>query len=197
MSLKCFFITACSLLFSSLALSQDLWQLKKDQNGIKIWKASTHEFSFKIYKAETTIAGDLEEVKSALMNLDNIALFKEGISEISEVQWIAENEVQFICNPTLTINTTPILLKRRYAPVEVGSYEINTTVVPHNTEGKEPIHTNKYFSLWILINAGSGTTFVKHIISNNPSERNPDWMYQLRAVSQIFTGIENLKRIVE
>jgi len=78
-----------------IGLSQSEWELKKNEDGIKIWTSDTPKSSFKTFKAQMTVNADLEKVKTLLIDLDTITHYYEGITKVTDVEQISENEAAY------------------------------------------------------------------------------------------------------
>jgi len=199
MAIRFLLIFSSFFLFPLLALSQSSWELRKVNSGIKIWTANAPGSIFKTCKAEMTIDADFEKVKKLLMDINTIAYYYEGVSKVTDIEWIADNKVQYVLefDGSWLDLTTKAKVIRHITPVEVGSYEVRTTLVFSTNPDSDSKPLKGITSLWILINAGYGKTFVKHIEHIELFEKTPTPLTNTEFIESTFTTFTNFRKLLE
>ncbi len=183
----------------SLALSQSNWELQNNKEGIKIWTADTPESDFKTFKAEMTVHAQLEDVKNLLVDLDAITTYYDGIENVTDIKRISENEAEYYLEFSFPwpVSKRRAKVNSKVLPVEMGSYEITTALIPGETKKKSFVPVKKMTSMWIIINAGSNKTFIKHIAHMDPSGNVPAWIANSKVTETPFKSLKKLRRLLE
>ena len=199
MSFHSLFTVLSFFIFPSLALSQSNWELQKNKDGIKIWTADTPDSDFKTFKAEMIVDAKLENVKNLLVDLDAITTYYVGIENVTDIERPHDNEAVYYLEFDFPwpVSKRRARVKSKAVPVEIGSYEITTTLVPPVNEKKGFIPVQAMSSMWIIINAGNGKTFVKHIAHMDPSGSVPAWIANSQVTETPFKSLQQLRSILE
>lgn len=182
-----------------IGLSQSKWELKKNEDGIKIWTADTPKSSFKTFRAEMTVDADLEKVRTVLINLDTITFYYDGISSVTDVKQISENEAEYFLEFDFPwpVSKRRARVTSKVVPVEIGSYEISTMITPNSSFKEGFVTVKQMSSFWIIVNAGNNQTYIKHIAQMDPSGSVPAWIANSKVVDTPLKTLKNLRTLLE
>ena len=189
------FVLCCSI----SGFSQDLWNLNKDRNGIKIFTRDYPNSKFKEYKAQMTVMTTLDVVKDIILDAEHLKDWNYKTSKSNVLKTINKN--QFIFH---LYNDMPWpILNRDHVSDVVVTYptekSILITITPNNdalpeTDGVVRITNFKGF--WLLEDTDNGISITNQLFGD-PEGGVPSWLVNSQLVKSPYTSFSNLKKLLE
>lgn len=180
------------------AFAQESWELKKDDDGIKIYTKDYPDSKFKEYKAEMTVNTSLETVKSIILDAENL---KNWNYKVSKSRLIKKNDDN---NYTIYLyNDMPWPVKNRdhisnLIVTYPNSKSILLSITPNNEvlpKYDDIVRITNFKGYWLLEETGKGIRITNQLFGD-PEGDIPSWLVNSKLVKSPFTSFSNLKKLL-
>ena len=94
-------IFSIALLFFSLILHAQNWDLSKDKNGIRVYTATDDQSKYKMIKVEATFFGTIDKLVSIIKNVSNNKTWVYNTRQAHLITTISENEFLYYAETSL------------------------------------------------------------------------------------------------
>ncbi len=188
-------------LITSLSFSASEWELKKDENGIKVYVRSVEGSSFKEYKGETVIHNTtVKDVLNIIFDVKNYDKLFPDVSGQKLLKQIGEyHNIHYI------IIHTPWPISNRDNVTELNaslsddgkSATVTINALPDYIPAEKGLVRVKGKGTWQLKETGNGDVNVVYQYHGSPGGSVPAWLANSFVVSHPFETLENLHKRVD
>ncbi len=194
-----FSLTILTLFISSLAFGQTDWEIKNEQNGIKVWTKDYPDSKFKQFKAKARIKANLENVVAVFLTIEDMGKWYDRVKSVEVVKKISHMEGIYQINFVL-----PWPVSDRISAVRaILSYDKETKVVKVSTVYEPGIITESdkwivtdIHSTWVLSPVDGGYVDIIHKGYMHPGGNLPAWVANSGLIQGPIKTITKLQKIL-
>ena len=184
----------------SHAETQAPWELKKDQNGIKVFTRFLEGSGTIEFKAITTLSSRPEKILAVITNTEELHTWLPNFKEAKVLQ--KENESSWYEYSVLEVpwpleNRDLVLLKKVVKP---NADSTSTFVHIVSTPDKHPqqnklIRINKAKGFWELAPQADNKVQLTYQFYANPELKMPAWLLNMFTVDGPYKSLQHLKKL--
>jgi len=182
-------------LFSSLSFSQNLWELEKDSDGIKIYTKLETGSPYKSFKAITVANATSESLAEILKDINGYMSWfafteKVVILENSLYEKYVYMETQF----PWPFNNEDMIYKMTFATEENAITKVTLLGVPNYSPPVEGIIRMKQANGYIFLKPIGNKTEITYYMHTDLGGNIPVWMANKYIYNLPYQTLSNLKR---
>lgn len=193
-------ITAVLIIFSAgLGYAQEEWELKKDDDGIKVYTRYIEGSDIKAFRAETVVEGKLSSLVAILKDVDT---YPELFNSNERADLIEESDTSVLYYSQTAV---PWPLKDRDGVYltrfsqHYGNKEV--TALVESAEGIRPenegyVRVIKANGFWKFLPVDHNKVEVIFQMQADPGGKIPGWVVNLFLVDSPFKDLQNLRERV-
>lgn len=193
-------LLALTIILSCLAenLSAQSWELRKDEDGIRVYTMPVEGSSLDAFKAETMMNAKLDRLVTVLQEVSEFPNWMPDCTEAELYEIDGDKQYHY----TLTDAPFPVSDRDAIAVFEYTKEGDNVKVLvkglPDYKPAKEDIvRIPELDGYWLLEPAESGKTRVTYQLHASPGGSVPAWLANATAVDSPYETLKNLRARVE
>jgi len=192
------FLAGC-LFLSVAAFSQNVWELRKDENGIRIYTRQKEDRKLLAYRIETQISGNLEEVYRQVIDFHGN---KKYLDRIDTLRILEKKKDQQILIYMMFNVPWPFrdrdFVNRMLIDVQEDTVRLESSPGRGEIPPKEGVIRMQEFSeYWVLAKKAENLTALSLQGYADPGGSLPDWVINLFVVQEPHTLVRGIKMEVE
>lgn len=195
--LLCFFI----LTIPSLIKSQETnWQLKKNEDGIKVYTREVKGSSADEFKSVCTYNAKPEQVLNILLDASKYTEWMPNVCKSKLLKRISANvQIDYIENKApWPVKNRDIVSKRKIIYNKNGSITIEVAADPDFIPEKDNIvRIKKMKGFWKIIPEGEVKVKVIFQVLSDPGGNIPAWLVNTRIVDTPFESLQGLGKVLK
>ena len=193
------FLAAFSV--SSFARAQTGWELKKDQDGIKVYSRATDDSRFNELKVEMTLTATLSSLAALILDIDNYHSWSFNTEKAYVLKTAGPGDLYFY-----TLIHSPWPASDRDLPVHLQitqdagtrSLAVLSTCLPDLIPPKKdivrvPLSVEK----WTVSPLADGRIHIDYQLKLDPGAGAPAWLINLFAVKGPFETFSHLRQQIQ
>lgn len=195
----------CNLLFIAIIFTSSLsaqWELKKEEDGIKVYTQKVEGSKFNEYRAEGILKGKLERVyevfsdPSFFLKLDKHTAMVELKERVSPNEMIvySETDAPFPVRDRASVYRNKIDYKKGRDLFEMSIECLYDHPYYDKDRGKLQVESCK--GSWHIKDIGDGNLEVVHQFHAEPGGSLPGWLVNKRTIDAPIETLENLQRLL-
>ncbi len=191
-------LTILSLFLSvaSYLPAQSDWELRKEENGIRVYTREMANSGFQAFRGETEIEASFQAVIGALLDVSG---YKEWMPDTKEVEILEEKSETEIIYYVATSVPWPVSdrdgvyrLQLEYDP-DGPSASIVVKALPDYLENKKGyVRVQKSDTYYQIKSLAPNRVHVDYKVSAEPGGSVPSWLVKMKVVSIPFESMEAL-----
>ena len=193
-----FLLVIMFVLLSSFGWSQDNWEFKKEEDGIKVYTRKVEGASLDAFKGEGNISASLETILAVLRDGDRYTDWSPDCTVSVQKENTAKRQVNY------SVTEAPFPVSDRDAYVELtfdtlkNGIKIHLRGIPdYAPEDEDYVRIQFIKGFWLLQKIDDQTTKVTYQLQADPGGSIPTWLANATAVDQPFKSIQGLREVVE
>lgn len=196
---KKFFCTTTILIFILNASAQQIWDLVKEENGIKVYTKAESGSAYKSFKAEMQVNCQIDEVINTLKNAND---FKKCVTNSKEVRLLkmeGNNLYYYIetAIPWPFVNRD-MVYQLHFTGTNSKQTKVIVTGMPLFIQPKDGIiRIEKANGYWLLDFLDSNRTLVTYQMHVEAGGSVPAWLVNLSIVNIPFSTFLALRNILQ
>lgn len=197
-----YLVIICLILGFSNTYGQQDWQLKKEQNNIKLWIKSLEGSKLLQFKAETYIKADLEVLYSVMRNVESMHKWYDKVKKVVLLKKNSDSEGIYLLEYGL-----PLPFENRVSTLKgsisfdkiKGLIKVNSDYhifkIPELYQDYPLISQIK--SSWEIESVTNGMVRIVHSGYMNPGGNIPLWVINESVTSAPIKSLTNLKKLLK
>ena len=181
--------------------AQQDWELKKDQNGIKVYTKDIPGSDFKEIKATTNFNASLSGVVGLLTDISSHKLWIYRCKESKLIKTVSSSEVYYYMEtevPWPAANRDGVF---RFKFTQDSLTKV-ITVASKNINGLMPeidgvIRVPKFIASWTLTPKKDGTVDAVYQLNVDPAGSVPAWIINMFAVDGPYESLTSMKKLLK
>ncbi|MBN8852541.1 MAG: hypothetical protein BGO55_02185 [Sphingobacteriales bacterium 50-39] len=190
------FTIACTLQLLSLRAQQE-WNLKKDENGIKVYSRSSEHTNYNELRVEMTLQASLSSVAALVLDIGNYPNWSFNTKQTSILKTIGPSELYFYSE----IHSPWPASNRDLAIHLVVAQDPNTKVMtihaeelPNYIPVKEGlVRVPLSDEVWTVTQANNGFIKIDYRITIDPGAGTPAWLINMFSVKGPFETFSHVR----
>jgi hypothetical protein len=192
-------LTAISTSWSARA--QMPWQLKKDQEGIKVYTKSSENSEYNELKVEMTLTATLSSLAALILDIDNYHNWSFNTEKAYVLKRIGPGELYYY-----TLNNSPWPASDRDLPVHLQisqdpgtkSMSIHATCIPGLVPPKKNVvRVPLSAEQWTVTPLSNGRIRIEYDLKLDPGAGAPAWLINLFSVKGPFETFSHLRTQIQ
>jgi hypothetical protein len=183
--------------FLSSSIPITNWELKKDENGIKVYTRTTEGTAFKELKSVFTVKTSLSSIVSLLYDWETYPQWVYRCGKSSTLKQISETEVihcQTVVAPWPADSRDFIVnVKLTQDPVTKVVSIVSTCKHDYMPEVEDFVRIKEFKASWTLVPKSDGDVEVTYQLLVNPGGYVPAWLINLAVVDGPYETAVNIK----
>ena len=192
-------ITIIVLFITITAAAQEVWNLVKEEAGIKVYTKTESGSKYKAFKAEMQVSCKIENILEVLKNTDSINNWVVNCKEIKLLK--SGNHEQYYYIETslpLPFENRDMVYHFQYIEINSEQERVNVTGIPDYIQPRKGIvrmaKTNGY---WLLTAIDTNKTAVIYQMHVEPGGLIPAWLANPFIKNVPFSTFKELRAIVQ
>lgn len=190
------------LLFCSVASqAQDKWELRIDQDSIRVYTAHTEESKIKVIRADFTIRASREELVRELLRADRYVEWQYNAERCEVIEVVSDDEIVYYCEvsaPWPVSNRDLVIRLKVVNNTGPRSFRITTVNDPKPYPGpKDVVRVPMSRGEWHVTEVGPRMLKVYYTMRIDPGGNIPAWLVNLVAAQAPYQTFRNLKQRLE
>lgn len=195
-------LTSLLVLFlvSNAMLSQD-WELRKHEDGIKVYTKPIKGVGFDSFRAEMEVNLSVDQIENFLRHMDK---YPDAFPDTKELRILARPNDSTQIQYTLTDAPWPvsdrdgiyelIFIKDK----KTGNLKTVARALPEYLPRKEDVvRIEKSNTFWIVEKLGTNRCRLEYIVYADPGGNIPEWLANSAAVDVPFDTFKNIKKALK
>ena len=191
-----------TLFLATTTLGSNPWELKKDEDGIKVYVRTVDGSSFKEYKGETTIKNT--SLTDVLTIIFDVKKYDKLFPDLSGQKFIEHIGKYHHIHYTIVHTPWPVTDRDNVTELEAKltedgkSAHITISARPDKVEKKKGlVRIPEGTGFWEITENSDNSVTVVYQYHGNPGGSIPSWLANSFVVSHPFETLENLHKRVE
>lgn len=181
-----------------LARAQTTWQLKKDQDGIKVYSRAAGDSRFDELKVEMTVTATLSSLAALILDIDNYHNWSFNTEKAYVLKKISPGDLYFY-----TLIHSPWPASDRDLPVHLQisqdaatkSMSVRSICLPDLIPPKKDIvRAPLSVEQWTVIPLADGRIHIDYQLKLDPGAGAPAWLINLFSVKGPFETFSHLRQ---
>jgi len=188
------------LTLANIGISQD-WELRKNEDGIKVYTKPTKGDGFDSFRAEMDVNLSVAQIENFLRHMDK---YPDAFPDTKELRILARPNDSTQIQYTLTDAPWPvsdrdgiyelIFIKDK----KTGNLKTVARALPEYLLRKEDIvRIEKSNTFWIVEKIGPNKCRLEYIVHADPGGNIPEWLANSAAVDVPFNTFKNIKKALK
>jgi hypothetical protein len=180
-------------------ISQDGWELNKNENGIRIYTRQREDSRLLSYRIETEISGSLKEVYQQVVNFQENKKYLERIDSLRVLEMDQDRKilVYMMFNVPWPFRDRDFV-NRMLIDVKEDTVTLESSPAPDKMPIKDGVLRMQEFSeQWVLVKKSDNQTALSLQGHADPGGSLPDWVINLFVVNEPHALVRGIKREVE
>lgn len=199
MQLRLFWIGIIILLLTLSVSAQEDWQLKKAEDGIKVYTKTESGSDYKSFKAEMQLNCRIDDIVEVLKEMN---IVNNWVADSKEVKLLKTegNSQYFYIETSLPwpFNNRDMVYRFQYIEINSDQVKVTVTGLPEYIQPKKGIvRLEKANGYWLLTSIDSGKTAVTYQMHVEPGGLIPAWLANAFIVNVPFSTFKGLRRAVQ
>lgn len=199
MQLRLFWIGIIILLLTLSVSAQEDWQLKKAEDGIKVYTKTESGSDYKSFKAEMQLNCRIDDIVEVLKEMN---IVNNWVADSKEVKLLKTegNSQYFYIETSLPwpFNNRDMVYRFQYIEINSDQVKVTVTGLPEYIQPKKGIvRLEKANGYWLLTSIDSGKTAVTYEMHVEPGGLIPAWLANAFIVNVPFSTFKGLRRAVQ
>ena len=196
-----FKFTLLSIIIPTILWAQPDWQLRKDENGIKVFTKDVAGYSLKAGKAITTFDAPLESCVSVLKDVPYLVDLFPNCSEAKPLgvtgDTLQRHYLRFKAPWPVTDRDAAMQYRYSY-DAKSKSVRVMATGLPDIYPRQETaIRLIKGYSIWVFTAIGDGKTRLDYEFQSDPGGTIPGWLANSTVIDTPMGMLTNFHRLVK
>ena len=197
-ALRIFLYLFIPLLINSVAFSQEAnWELRKNEEGIKVFTRQITNSKIIEFKAETTIDAPVSSLVSVLRDVESYNKWMTDLKAAKKLKTLTDNTwvTYYIASVPWPLSDRDVIFQVEQKKYNEGikiTLKSNPDFAAHRPEY---VRINKAQGEWIFIPESEKRTKVFYQFYADPEINVPTWITNLFIVDGPFQTLKNLKLI--
>jgi hypothetical protein len=193
--------TLLSIIFPTMLWAQPDWQLRKDENGIKVFTKDVAGYSLKAGKAITIFDAPLESCVSVLKDVPHLVDLFPNCSEAKPLgvtgDTLQRHYLRFKAPWPVTDRDAAMQYSYKYN-AKSRSVRVMATGIPNSYPRQESaIRLTKGYSIWTFTAIGDGKTRLDYEFQSDPGGAVPAWLANSTVIDTPMDMLTNFHRLVK
>jgi hypothetical protein len=180
------------------ARAQTTWQLKKDQDGIKVYAKPTENSGYNELKVETTLTATLSSLAALIMDIDNYHNWSFNTEKAYVLKRVGPGDLYFY-----TLIHSPWPASDRDLPVHLQisqdavtkSMSVRSICVPDLIPTKKDVvRVPLSIEQWVVTPLSDGRIRIEYQLKLDPGAGAPAWLINLFSVKGPFETFSHLRQ---
>jgi len=176
------------------------WELRRNEEDIKVYTRTISGSNFKAYKSVTTLNTSIDSLINIFKDQENYKDWFEGVAISKHLGNLSENEyVVYLKNPApWPIADRDVITVMQFVDETSEKVKILMRAKPNHIEENESTVRISYVKgSWTFMPMANGTVKVIHQAHVEPGGSLPAWLANSTVVDFPFKTMRNLKRIIQ
>lgn len=186
---------------SAELLAQDKWELRIDQDSIRVYTAHTDESKIKVIRADFTIRAARDELFRELLQAERYVEWQYNAERCEVIDVVSGSEILYYCEvsaPWPVSNRDLVIRLKIINDPESPSFRITTLSDPKPYPGpKDVVRVPMSRGEWLVTEVGPRMLKVRYTMRIDPGGSIPAWLVNLVAAQAPFQTFKNLKQRLE
>ena len=190
------------ILFCSVAVqAQDKWDLRIDQDSIKVYTGHTEESKIKAIRAEFTLRAAREELFRELLRAERYVEWQYNAERCEVIDVVSGSEILYYCEvsaPWPVSNRDLVVRLKILNDPKSPSFRITTLSDPKPYPvPKDVVRVPMSRGEWLVTEVGPRMLKVHYTMRIDPGGTIPAWLVNLVAAQAPYQTFKNLKQRLE
>ena len=194
-------LIASGIMLSLSLTAQNDWQLKKDQDGIKVYSKSTENSHYDELKVETTLTATLSSLAALILDIDNYHNWSFNTEKAYVLKRVGPGDLYFY-----ELIHSPWPASDRDLPVHLqitqdagtGSMAVLSTCLPDLVPPqKDVVRVPLSIEQYIVTPLPGGKIRIEYQLNLDPGAGAPAWLINLFSVKGPFETFSHLQQQVQ
>lgn len=188
------------LLFNLMAISQDLWELKKDKDGIQVFVMEDEEAEFNPYKSVVVMQGNVQAFEAFIKDSPRMPEWSESVMhvEILEEKGDSVQIYYSIADAPFPIKNRDGIYQNSFRWIEEGKVlRIDVKLLPDYIEANEDCERVSGWGYWQVEDVGQGNIEVICEMHIHPGGSIPAWLANAFADKNPYENMMQIREIMK
>ena len=181
--------------------AQTSWQLKKDQDGIKVYSRAADNSRFDELKVETTLTGTLSSLAALILDIDNYHNWSFNTEKAYVLKKVGPGDLYFytlIHSPwPASDRDLPVHLQISQDPV-TRSMSVRSICIPDLVPPKKDVvRVPLSIEQWVVTPLPDGRMRIEYQLKLDPGAGAPAWLINLFSVKGPFETFSHLRQQIQ
>lgn len=185
---------------SNFLNAQQDWELKKDENGIKVYTKDIPGSDFKEIKTTTNFNSSLSGIVGLLTDISSHKLWIYRCKESKLIKTVSSSELYYYMETEVPwpASNRDGVIRFKFTQDSISKV---VTVASKNINGLMPeidgvIRVPKFIASWTLTPKKDGTVDAVYQLNVDPAGSVPAWIINMFAVDGPYESLTNMKKLL-
>jgi len=199
MQLRLFWMAIIVLLITLNVSAREDWQLKKAEDGIKVYTKTESGSDYKSFKAEMQLNCRIDDIVEVLKEMNNVNNWVADSKEVKLLKTEGNSQYYYIeTSLPWPFNNRDMVYRFQYIAINSDQVKVSVTGLPEYIQPKKGIvRLEKANGYWLLTSIDSGKTAVTYQMHVEPGGLIPAWLANAFIVNVPFSTFKGLRRVVQ
>ncbi|MFT2008788.1 START domain-containing protein [Pontibacter sp. 13R65] len=189
------------LIITNELVAQDNWELKKDENGIKIYTRKLAHEKLKEIKVVSELQGTPEQLVAIIMDVNNLKNWVYGIKESRLLKKIDNSSVIYynVADLPWPVSDRDMVLQLtvKKDPATKQTYIQSKSLDDYMPHQKGKVRVPYSSSSWKISPLTDTTLIAEYVFGVNPGGSLPAWVVNTVATTGPYNSFEALRKLME
>jgi len=187
------------LVFMSFLLNAQDWQLKKNENGIKVYTSKRENSNLLMYKVETTLNANYKDVYYQVVDFEDNKKNLESVKKLKILSVKPEKEfvTYMIFDLPWPLSDRDLLVGMTVTKKTSGYNLVSESRKEPVAEKEDYVRIKEFREEWDISYLNKNSTKVKVVGWANPGGAIPVWVVNMFVVGEPYAFMAGVKKAVE
>lgn len=199
--MKQFFLITSGIMLSLSLTAQNNWQLKKDQEGIRVYTKSTENSHYDELKVEMTLTATLSSLAALILDIDNYHNWSFNTEKSYVLRKIGPGDLYYytlIHSPwPANDRDLPVHLQISQDPSTKSMYIRSICIPDLIPSKKDVVRVPLSIEQWTVIPLPEGRIRIEYHLKLDPGAGAPAWLINLFSVKGPFETFSHVRQQIQ